>query len=218
MNDAAVDDAATDTDPPSAEAEAADAPERKGERTRRQLLEIAIELFGASGYRSTSVSEVTRTAGLTQAASYAYFDSKEELFREAVNADAEALIHEATAQVRDQQIQPRQLVPALLLYLGGGLATHPLAKRVLQGREPEVVDELIDLPAIHELGALVAEAIRAGRESGDVRDDLDPEAVGAGVEAMLLGLTMSLALGEGATTERHAFGVVSAFDAMLRPA
>jgi hypothetical protein len=28
---------------------------------------------------------------------------------------------------------------------------------------------------------------------------------------------MSLAVGGGATTERHAFGVVSAFDAMLRP-
>jgi AcrR family transcriptional regulator len=194
-----------------------DEPQSKGERTRRRLLEIAIELFGISGYRATSVSEITRSAGLTQAASYAYFENKDHLFRAAVDADAGALIREATEQVRAAGIRPRQLLPSLLLYLSGALDHHPLARRVLQGLEPETTEQLVDLPAIHELGALIAETIVTGQQTGEVRLDIDPEAVSAGAEAIVLGLTMSLALGGGAATERHAFGVVSAFDAMLRP-
>jgi AcrR family transcriptional regulator len=214
VSEPVVDDAAS----PELLDEKAETRESKGERTRRRLLEIAIEHFGASGFRATSVSEITRAAGLTQAASYAYFDNKDHLFRASVDQDVGDLIREATDQVRAAQIQPRQLLPALLLYLQGALERHPLTTLPLQGQEPEVLEQLIDLPAVHEIGALVAEAIRDGQQTGDVRGDIDPDAVGAGAEAILLGLVMSLAMGGGATTERHAFGVVSAFDAMLRPA
>lgn len=189
--------------------------ETKGERTRRKLLEIAIEQFGRYGFRQTSVTEITREAGLTQAACYAYFGNKGELFREAVDTDVAELIAEAADQAR--ALEPRQLLGGLVLFLGGALDRHPLTRRVLQGREPDAVAQLIDLPAVHSIGELVADAIRTGQTNGDVRTDIDPEAVGAGAEAIVLGLTMSLAMGDGRTTPRHAFGVVSAFDAMLKP-
>jgi AcrR family transcriptional regulator len=190
--------------------------ESKGERTRRRLLEIAIRQFGSYGFRQTSVTDITREAGLTQAACYAYFGSKADLFREACDTDAAEVIHEAVAQA--SVMEPRQLLPALVLFLGGALERHPLTERVLQGREPDAVRQLIDLPAIHELGEVIAAAIRRGQETGEVRPDVDPDAVGAGGEAMILGHTMSLAMGGGAATQRHAFGVASAFDAMLKPA
>jgi AcrR family transcriptional regulator len=190
--------------------------ESKGERTRRRLLEIAIRRFGEGGYRQTSVTDVTREAGLTQAASYAYFGSKSELYREAVNTDAMDLIRGASQQAAAHE--PRQLLPALVLYLGGALPEHPLTQRVLQGQEGEGVGELVDLPAVHELGRVVADGIRRGQADGTVRADIDPDSVAAGAEALILGLTISLAMSGGAATERHAFGVVSAFDAMLRPA
>ena len=196
-------------------ATAPESTESKGERTRRRLLDLAIEQFGAYGYRHTSMAEITRAAGLTQAASYAYFASKADLFREAVDEDAAALIGEAAGQV--VAMEPRQLLPGLVLFLGGALANHPLTRRVLQGQEPDAIEQLVDLPAVHSIGSLVAEAIRNGQATGDVRTDIDPDVVGAGAEALCLGLTMTLAMGGGATTQRHAFGVVSAFDAMLRP-
>lgn len=190
--------------------------ETKGERTRRRLLDLAVERFGHHGFRATSVTDITRDAGLTQAACYAYFGSKAELFRAAVDADAAALIDEAAEHVRG--LPPRQLLPTLVLHLGAGLDAHRLTRRVLQGHEPEAVVQLIDLPALHQLGDLVATAIREGQVTGEVRADVDPDALGAGAEALVLGLTMSLAMGGGQTTERHTFGVVSAFDAMLKPA
>jgi AcrR family transcriptional regulator len=189
--------------------------ESKGERTRRRLLEIAIRQFGTYGFRQTSVTDITREAGLTQAACYAYFGSKADLFREAVDTDAAEAIREAVEQAAP--MDPRHLLPSIVLFMGGALERHPLTARVLQGREPDAVRQLIDLPAVHELGAVCAEAIRRGQATGDIRADIDPDAVGAGAEAMILGLTISLAMGGGAATERHAFGVVSAFDAMLKP-
>lgn len=189
--------------------------ESKGERTRRRLLEIAIRRFGEGGYRQTSVTDITREAGLTQAASYAYFGSKSDLYREAVDTDAMDLIRAASEQAAGHE--PRQLLPALVLYLGGALAEHPLTQRVLQGQEGEGIGELVDLPAVHELGRVVAQGIRAGQADGSVRADIDADTVAAGAEALILGLTISLAMSGGAATERHVFGVVSAFDALLRP-
>jgi AcrR family transcriptional regulator len=49
------------------------------EERRRQLLDIAQKLFLKQGYEKTSVSEIVRTAGLSQGAFYYYFESKMEI-------------------------------------------------------------------------------------------------------------------------------------------
>lgn len=49
------------------------------EERRRQLLDIAQRLFLKQGYEKTSVSEIVRTAGLSQGAFYYYFKSKMEI-------------------------------------------------------------------------------------------------------------------------------------------
>jgi AcrR family transcriptional regulator len=49
------------------------------EERRKQLLDIAQRLFLKQGYEKTSVSEIVRTAGLSQGAFYYYFESKMEL-------------------------------------------------------------------------------------------------------------------------------------------
>src|SRR5690554_6750519 len=87
--------------------------ETKGERTRRRLLELAIERFGERGYRGTSVSEVARSAGLTQAAVYAYFDGKEALFDAAVDADTEAVV--SAIRARLEGVDARVLIPSFLV-------------------------------------------------------------------------------------------------------
>ncbi|MBK9972033.1 MAG: helix-turn-helix transcriptional regulator [Acidimicrobiaceae bacterium] len=53
----------------------------KGERTRERLLRAAVDRFGSTGFRATSVSQLSRDAGLTPAAAYAYFDDKETFWR-----------------------------------------------------------------------------------------------------------------------------------------
>ena len=206
----------TDLADPTDLGESLDEPRQtKGERTRQALLDLAIDRFGSGGFRRTSVSEVARAAGLTQAAVYAYFANKEALFDAAVDADATALLDEATAQVA--HTPPTELVPALLFCLFVGLDEHPLTQRVLSGAEPDAVSRLVELPALARLAGFVEATITSGQQAGTVRPDVEPPVVAAGIESLLLGLLFATVQSGGFATQRHRTGVVAAFDAMLRP-
>ena len=192
----------------------------KGERTRQRLLEIAVEKFGERGYRATSVSEIARAAGLTQATAYAYFESKQALFVAALDADATALVLEAgdrTNALEGELITDQPL--NFLVELFEGVAQHPLARRVLSGLETEIkgFPELVDLEAIRMATNVMVGRLRDGQARGEVRADIDPDLVGAGIEAILLSiLAATVQLGE-LGTQRAQDGVVAAFRAMLEP-
>jgi AcrR family transcriptional regulator len=186
----------------------------KGERTRRRLLSLAVERFGARGYRSTSVSEIARAAGVTQAAAYAYFPSKEALFDAAVDADAAALVDHAEAQAEGAAVE--QLVPMLIVNLLAGLEHHPLTRRVVGGLEPDALGRLIELPALTQLVDDLARAVRDAQARGEVRDDLDPDLFASGAEAIIVSLVMSVTQVGTSTVARRQLGVLSIFDAVLR--
>lgn len=207
-----VTDLATSPVAPSTESDVR--PESKGERTRRRLLEIAVQKFGSRGFRNTSVSEIAREAGLTQAAAYAYFENKQALFVAAVNDDATRLIQSAQAGADDAPIN--LFVPSLIICLVAGLPEHPLAHRVLAGQEPEAITHLIELPALDEFVDSMERRIDDAREAGLVRADIDPGEVAAGIQAMVVSLVMST-IQTGGVTQRSQLGVVAAFEAMLRP-
>jgi TetR/AcrR family transcriptional regulator, fatty acid metabolism regulator protein len=50
-----------------------------GEKTEERILSIATELFATQGYQQTSISEISKQAGLSEASIYEYFQSKEDL-------------------------------------------------------------------------------------------------------------------------------------------
>lgn len=189
--------------------------ETKGERTRRRLLEIAIDRFGERGYRATSVSEIARAAGITQAAVYAYFDSKETLFDAAVDADAAAAVEATAAQVTDTPVN--QLVPMLLVMFVGTLDHHPLLRRVLAGHEPDALQRLVNLPALNQVTDTIAERVGAAQARGEVRSDLDARMFSDGAETILVSLLMSLVQVGASTEARRQLGVLTIFDAVLRP-
>jgi len=192
-----------------------DGVETKGERTRRRLLEIAIRRFADEGYRATSVSAVAREAGVTQAAVYAYFASKEALFEAAVDLDAAGLIAGARAEL-DESIPLVGLIPGLLLHLRLGVEHHRLARRVLAGQEPEVIHRLVDLPALRDITAELADLLKAAQATGEVPDDLDPDVLALGIETVVLSLLMS-AVQVPVEADARVPGIVAVFQALFRP-
>lgn len=190
--------------------------ETKGERTRRRILEMAIDCFGRRGYRATSVSEIARAANLTQAASYAYFDNKEALFRAAVDADVSDLIDEIIALVVD--VPALDLIPTVVVHAVIALENHPLTHRVLAGQEPDEVPRLTELPALARFRHLLADALGDAAGRGEIRTDIRPAILAAGLESLILGLLFSAVQTRGSASEAHQVGVVEAFDLMLRPA
>jgi AcrR family transcriptional regulator len=188
----------------------------KGERTRARLLEIAIRRFAVDGYRRTSVSDVAREAGLTPAAAYAYFAGKEALFEAAVDADAAALIDEARAAPPEGTAMRDRFV-FVVVTLFERVEAHPLARRVLSGREPEVVARLVDLPSLRELVADNTRQLADAQQRGEIRSDVDPAVIAEGLEAILLALLMGhlqAGVDPGSPRALAAFAVL---DSALKP-
>lgn len=53
-----------------------------GERSKKLLLEKAVELFSSNGYHQTKISDIVKAADLTQPTFYLYFQSKESMFND----------------------------------------------------------------------------------------------------------------------------------------
>ena len=77
---------------------------RKGEVSRSRLLAAAERLFAERGVKGTTVSAIVAEAGLTQAAFYLYFKSKEDMVEALVNRFGEML----------EQVQLFEGVPKML--------------------------------------------------------------------------------------------------------
>lgn len=55
---------------------------------RRRIVDAAVRVFSAHGYRQATVADVVRESGLSVGAIYTYYDSKESLFLEACDLTA----------------------------------------------------------------------------------------------------------------------------------
>jgi AcrR family transcriptional regulator len=64
----------------------------RGARTRRAILDAARTSFEAKGFHATSIEDVAETAGISRAALYQYFESKEELSVELIRGAAADLL------------------------------------------------------------------------------------------------------------------------------
>jgi AcrR family transcriptional regulator len=190
----------------------------KGARTRDAVLARAIERFATDGFRGTSVSAVARDVGITPAAAYAYFPNKLALFEAAVDADTAALVAAAAGPLAG--LPPRERMLGLVGSLLGGLAHHPLARRVLAGQEPDVVGRLLELPALVALRDENARAIASGQQAGRVRTDLDAGVLALGLETVVLALLMAQLQvrdrDDDLSAERRA-AVIAVLDGALAP-
>jgi AcrR family transcriptional regulator len=187
----------------------------KGERTQARILEAAIDRFGTNGFRPTSVAAVARDAGVSPAAPFAYWSSKEALFEAAVDSDARAVIGELLGGIGESDELAAWL--NLANQLLDVLSRHPLARRVLAGQEPDVIDQVLEVSAFQDLRTLLTSVISADQQRGRIRADLDPAKAAIGMESLTLAMTMALLqLKDPLNREREA-GVAEILLAAFRP-
>lgn len=160
----------------------------KGERTRERLLRVAIARFGTGGFRATSVSQLSRDAGLTPAAAYAYFPDKEAFWQAAVQADLDVLGKQVMAQVA---ISNRPIVDAMLALIDH-LDEHPLVRRVLVEGSPED----LQLVQAHELFAgttrTVAQVLAHRQAADTLSSVVSADQLALGMETIVFALVLSV--------------------------
>src|ERR1700736_5797477 len=70
-------------------------------RRRRQLLDVAVEVFADRGYHGTSMEGVAEAAGVTKPVLYQHFSSKRELYVELLDDVGSRLVQVVTQAVAE---------------------------------------------------------------------------------------------------------------------
>jgi AcrR family transcriptional regulator len=101
-------------------------PRMRAQQRRRQLLEVAANLFARLGYRGTTTAELAKAAGITEPILYRHFNNKLDLFVTLVDEVGREVIagwEQALADVRD----PAERLQVLL---AGNPAVHEKGRGV----------------------------------------------------------------------------------------
>jgi len=115
---------------------------RKGERTRRRLLEAARKVLAAKGYQATRIEDVTQATGVAKGTFYLYFKNKQDVtlavMREVMAEGEQALLASRTGEDPFLEILEPNVAYARIVFERAGLFqaflqfshSHPEAARL----------------------------------------------------------------------------------------
>lgn len=177
-----------------------EARQARAEVTRRRIIDAAIDLFAESGYGGTGLAEILKRADVTKGAFYYHFASKEAL--------AAVIIEDSSATAAKAFLgSTNPASPALENVIHGMFAVARLMKSdraANTGRElAQALSQISDAGAqsISDWTALFAGEVKRAISQGDVRDDVDPDAVGQAIWVAVLGIhLLTNALGDDIDT------------------
>lgn len=90
---------------------------KKGEQTKRTILEHAAQVFSVRGYAGASMDDLTRAAQLTKGGLYNHFDSKDDLALASFDHTMNVVRDRFRAMVADKRDSRGRLMAVLDLYL-----------------------------------------------------------------------------------------------------
>ncbi len=157
---------------------------------RDRILQVAEEMFASQGYRAVSIRDIARACGVTNAALYYHFPSKEALFREVLLRHLDQLRERmvAAAQAHDRF---RDQLQAMLEVYATTLSRHRVSmfawRRELLALKEASPDERKAL--IQQAQRAVLEPLAAVLQEAIQRGELRPAAPSTTtLAAMLVGL------------------------------
>ncbi len=102
-----------------------------GDQTRERLLDLAITLFAARGFRGVSMRDLAQAVGITPPALYNHFPNKEALYRAAVESAFSASAKRLLGTLEGAE-PPMQRLRAFLQEMAAELQRQPDFRRLLQ--------------------------------------------------------------------------------------
>lgn len=161
----------------------------KGDRSRRDLVTIAIDCFARYGYQGTSIERIARAAGVTKGAIYYHFRGKDELLAAAV-ADRVRAFEERVERACEGQPSDEALRRIARVCINHARSDdHPRFAITLMveaiDTNDEVSAELRDM--MRRFRAFLRNLVRQGQAEGSFDRTADPEAVAAAYTSAVLG-------------------------------
>jgi len=191
--------------------------QRQADR-RTEILEAARRCFVRSGFHQASMHDICREAGMSPGNLYRYFPSKEAIIAGISERDR-AEVAETFTAVRDAPDFFAALAGLARIHLversadDVGLCTEIMAE---SRRNPEVARIYCDLE--RDIKADMAAMLRHAAGRGEVRGDLDFDAVAAILMALADGVSWRRAVDPGFDTVKTIPLVLQMVASLLRPA
>lgn len=157
----------------------------RSEATRRKIISSAVEVFNEIGYPATGLGDIIERAEMTKGALYYHFDSKESL--------ATAIIEESSVRLAEAFRISTSSAPALegiihgVFVVADLMSTDQIARSGT--RLSRAFGEYNEVAARTYSGWMVEMTERTSQaiDEGDIRDDVDPQAVGETIVGSMLG-------------------------------
>jgi AcrR family transcriptional regulator len=166
-------------------------PAAKSAQTRGRILHAAREVFGEVGYDAATFQEIAARADLTRPAINHYFASKLALYRHVVEHTNSVVI----AAGLENAAREQTFTGRIRAFLGAAVSAKDydraaaafMVTSVLESqRHPELSSR--DTDSLEQTRQFAAAAVRDGIANGELRPDLDPEAVAEALVAAFWGL------------------------------
>ena len=92
------------------------------EKSRKRLMDNALELFAVDGFENTSISDIANKAGVAKGTLYHYFQSKEDLLQAIFGRGAQEI--EEIMTIARQEGDPRERLENMLAALFNSIESH----------------------------------------------------------------------------------------------
>lgn len=151
---------------------------------RHELVQVAVKLFREKGYKSTSLNDIAKCAGLDRATLYYYVASKEELFQEAVQGVLDGNLREAERLLKLTTLGPREKLQLLFERLMASYEenyphTYVYIQEQMQHVEAESTSWERDMvQQTKRFKRIVTLLLKEGVAVGAFREDVPPELAG----------------------------------------
>jgi TetR/AcrR family transcriptional regulator, transcriptional repressor for nem operon len=167
---------------------------RKGEATRRLILERAAPVFNKRGYAGASMSELVEATGIEKGGIYNHFGSKEELAVDAFDY-AISLIVDGYAAVQEGKVGLDRLVAIIEIF--GHWSGHPLVAGGCPIMNTAIEADDTNPPlaararaAMDSWHRLIGSIVKDAKARREIEDDVDPYELATLVTSTLEGSLM----------------------------
>jgi TetR/AcrR family transcriptional regulator, transcriptional repressor for nem operon len=167
---------------------------RKGEATRRLILERAAPVFNQRGYAGASMSELVEATGIEKGGIYNHFGSKEELAVESFDY-AISLIVDGYGAAQAGKVGLDRLVAIIQIF--GDWSGHPLVaggcpimNTAIEADDTNPTLAARARDAMDSWHRLIGSIVKDAKARGDVADDVDPYELATLVTSTLEGSLM----------------------------
>lgn len=112
--------------------------EKEKEAIRNTLIERGRELFSKYGLKKTSITELTKAAGIAQGTFYNFFDSKEELYFEILGLEqfnSEQFLEDIVKSSNSSKESIRKVIKGIFKLF----EVNPLMRRLYESRDYELI-------------------------------------------------------------------------------